>query len=535
MWFTLEEEGPMKKLTVCFYLIAVVLLAACAPPATPTPQIVVVTVTTAPTDTPTPAAPVAPDIPTATATLAVINLLPPMQVGSTFAYVDGSILVAVPAGPFTRGRKGGTDNPEQVVTLSDFWIYRTKVTNQQYKLCVAAGKCNSADLRDNQGYNDFQRLNDPVIGVTWDQADAYCKWMNGHLPTEAQWEKTARSDDLRSYPWGSGAPSCDLLNFSNCIGSTTSVVKYPQGKSPYGALDMAGNAFEWVNDYYDAQYYRTGPNQDPPGPENGQRKSVRSTSYRSNTDQVPVAVRFFDLPSNHRPDLGFRCVVDDPTYFAPMCQLTGYFGPSIGGGSNAGNVCHTHVSANAVPQCKCGCSSTFLTLKSNSPDTTNISVPGGCSLISGSPGSYPQVYDCGSTAAGQTATIDATCDVSGFGEAKCPDHYTFDSGSGNCVWDGSGTASTACPDGYSYDPTLNCCTATPGAALKSFPLCEAGSSPVPIGGGKYACVFAPPAPPHDEATIAMPPDCGGKPGEPGPCPTGQTWYCPPVGGACYCR
>jgi hypothetical protein len=441
-----------------------------------------------------------------------------MQVGSTFAYVDGSILVAVPGGPFTRGRKGGGDNPEQVITLSDFWIYRTKVTNQQYKLCVAAGKCTTPDLQDNQGYNDFKRLNDPVNGVTWDQSDAYCKWMNGYIPTEAQWEKTARGPDANIYPWGNGAPSCDLLNFNNCVGSTTSVVKYPQGKSYYDALDMAGNAFEWVNDYYDAQYYRTGPNQDPPGPENGQRKSVRSTSYKSGPDQTPAAVRFFDNPRNHRRDLGFRCVVDDPTYFAPMCQQTTLIGTGPGGGgpSGAGISYDCPVVSVSFAELSCHDQSSNVTFFDSKgiPGDPYLAwppgLPGGCD--SGTPlDATHVVFNC--TGSGPASINSACAPIGGPSPATCAPHYTINPGTGMCEWDGTGTTGGVCPSGYDLDPTRNCCTAAPGSGI-NYPVCGVGTTLVEGPPGFFNCVpsaVAPP-PPHDDVFVTVPDPCGPPPG-----------------------
>ncbi len=173
-------------------------LSPAQPPAPPAPQ-------QAPTNTIVP-------VPTDTAAAAPTNTLapvqlagPPMQVGSMWPYVDGSILVAVPGGPFTMGH-GGSDNPEHTVTLSDFWIYQAKVTNQEYALCVQAGKCSAPDPVDDFTFNDLTHANDPAVGVTWAQASDYCTFVHGQLPTEAQWEKTARGPDGNLYPWGENAP-----------------------------------------------------------------------------------------------------------------------------------------------------------------------------------------------------------------------------------------------------------------------------------------------------------------------------------------
>ena len=208
-------------------------LAACEPKPTPIQEPII-----APPNTPT----LVPALTSSQATSTLVPVIltgPEMKVGSTYPYVDGTLLVAVPAGPFTMGH-GGLDNPEHQVSLGDFWIYSTKVTNQQYAFCVKTGQCTPPDLKDNVSYTAFSRLTDPVSGVTYDQSAAYCSFVHGQLPTEAQWEKTARGPNGNIYPWGNNAPICDLLNFNNCVGKTTSVIKYPQGASYYSALDMEG-------------------------------------------------------------------------------------------------------------------------------------------------------------------------------------------------------------------------------------------------------------------------------------------------------
>ncbi|HWA15677.1 MAG TPA: SUMF1/EgtB/PvdO family nonheme iron enzyme, partial [Gemmatimonadales bacterium] len=257
----------------CLALLAI-LLSACAPQATPTVVPTEPPATQAPTEAPATEAAVTP-----TETLVPINLAgPEMAVGSKFQYVDGSTLVAVPGGTSLMGRGGGTDNPEHEVTLSDFWIYRTEVTNQQYAYCVAQGECSAPDLNDNPAYTVPERVGDPVTGVTWDQSQAYCEFVHGRLPTEAEWEKTASWDPVNNvkniYPWGDGAPTCALTNFNNCVGKSTIVNQYPEGQSVYEALDMAGNSYEWVADWYDPFYYRNGAAEDPAGPEAGERRSI---------------------------------------------------------------------------------------------------------------------------------------------------------------------------------------------------------------------------------------------------------------------
>src|SRR5512143_781081 len=202
--------------------------------------------------------PVPTEAPSQAPTLQPVALAgPPMQVGSMWPYVDGSILVAVPGGDFIMGH-GGSDNPEHTVSLSDFWIYQAKVTNQQYALCVKAGKCKTPDPVDDFTFNDITHANDPVVGVNWQQASSYCSFVHGQLPTEAQWEKTARGPDANIYPWGNNAPVCNLLNYNNCVGKITNTTIYPDGQSYYHGLDLEGNVFEWVADWYDPLYYKTG-------------------------------------------------------------------------------------------------------------------------------------------------------------------------------------------------------------------------------------------------------------------------------------
>ncbi len=509
--------------TLFSVVLLLILLAACAPNSVPTPasqSAPPVQATVAPTLVP------APTEASATATLAPIVLTgPEMKVGSTYPYVDGTILVAVPAGPFTMGH-GGSDNPEHTVTLSDFWIYSTKVTNQEYAACVKAGNCSAPDAKDNPTFTDFTRLNDPVSGVTYDQSAAYCSFVHGRLPTEAEWEKTARGPDGNLYPWGNNAPVCNVLNFNNCVGKTTSVIKYPQGASYYSALDMEGNTFEWVADWYNALYYKQGPAQDPFGPDSGKARSVRSTGYKAAPDQVPASVRFFRNPGEHARDLGFRCVVKDPTYFAPFCSQLSFFGAGPGGGSQgSGDIKYQcpDVSINSQPQ-SCKDQFTYVTVNdSSSPDPlASVSGLGGCTLISGMPGSYPQVYKCTSPT---TASIQSLCTFTYNGSAQCASHYTFDSGTGVCEWDGSGTSGDQCLPGYTYDPVKQCCSATSGSA-GDYPLCGVGSTLIEDSPGHYVCLpnNAAPNAPSDSQAVALPPACG-VPG--GGCPSGQTYTCVP--------
>jgi formylglycine-generating enzyme required for sulfatase activity len=221
-----REGDLMKKaryVIFVFTLILTFILSACG--GSPTPLVVVVTATSLPpTEVPT----VAPTPP-----LAPVALAGP-QSGETLKWVDGSTLVYVPPAEFIMGNDG-FDAPAHNVTLEGFWIQQTKVTNRMFAQCVAVGAC-STPTQEIGGpvYSNPEFANHPVVGVSYDQSQAYCTWVQGRLPTEAEWEKAARGLNGNPYPWGSDQPACDLLNFGYCLGRTTEVDAFPQGASSYG-------------------------------------------------------------------------------------------------------------------------------------------------------------------------------------------------------------------------------------------------------------------------------------------------------------
>jgi formylglycine-generating enzyme required for sulfatase activity len=251
--------------------------------------------------------------------------------------VDGAVMVYVPAGEFVMGSADADstatsdEKPAHTVFLDAFWIDRTEVTNRQYvqflnalggyRLACEEHDCLETIIEDEHshillrsgeyvvesGYEDHS-----VMEVAWYGGQAYCEWAGARLPTEAEWEKAARGTDERPYPWGSEEPDCSRAQFAGCPGMTIAVGSRPAGASPYGALDMAGNVWEWVADWYEPDYYASSPAQNPEGAAPGRRKAFRGGSW----GYLPKFIRTMDRARNSPTyagfNVGFRCAATEP-------------------------------------------------------------------------------------------------------------------------------------------------------------------------------------------------------------------------------
>lgn len=216
------------------------------------------------------------------------------------------------------GYEDGDDDekPVHLVMLDDFYIDQYEVTNALYAKCVDVGGCRkpAVTTSDDRGsyYGHPTYADYPVIYVTWEDANNFCKWRGARLPTEAEWEKAARGTDARLYPWGNDEPDCNLANFFGCRGDTTARGQYEAGVSPYGVYDMAGNVWEWVADWYDSGYYAMSPDANPSGLTKGDSKVLRGGSWYFDKSYLRSTDRIHLRPGMITNYIGFRCAKDTP-------------------------------------------------------------------------------------------------------------------------------------------------------------------------------------------------------------------------------
>lgn len=301
-----------RKPVISFLLASLVLLtSACRADVTP------------------PAALPATSVPTVAASLNAC-----IEIGQTLiSPVDGAVLVCVPAGEFLMGASETDalakehEKPQHRVYLNAFWIDRTEVTNSNFLKCLEAEACQPEVYEVTaQTYVpyavDAQYQNYPALLYESDVAAAYCQWVGRRLPTEAEWEKAARGPDARLYVWGNAPLSCELTGYNTCrymsdvkrpVGvGTHAVDDYVAGASLYGALNMAGNVWEWVADWYAPDYYAHSPSENPTGPTTGEYRVRRGGGNESVEQDLRVTARASGAPEHYFDgQMGFRCAMDE--------------------------------------------------------------------------------------------------------------------------------------------------------------------------------------------------------------------------------
>jgi eukaryotic-like serine/threonine-protein kinase len=340
-------------------VISFTVLFACSPAPTPSPTVTISptsTETLAPTVTSTPK-------PSLTATLAP---------GDTRTReTDGMKMVYIPVGEFIMGANASENEvgcsdpyimsfntgpcnqePSHTVTLDAFWIDQTEVTFAEYAKCLLDGACSVTETQRvhcgqfkycdvpitpeeqtnllepgfqttrfaySRGgsiinkpiiYVKKEYADYPVIDVTWEDAQKYCQWAGGRLPTEAEWEKAARGTNGNIYPWGGDQFVTGDAVLGQPVERTTAVGTHPKDKSPFGVFDMAGNVAEWVADFYAADYYSQSPSSNPMGPEKGMKRVLRGGSWMSAPEMGRATTRGGNNPKNYDLLYGFRCAMD---------------------------------------------------------------------------------------------------------------------------------------------------------------------------------------------------------------------------------
>jgi len=270
---------------------------------------------------------------------------------------DQAVMVYVPDGTFVRGTSAAraqalttqfgdyfaVETPQRSIYLSAYYMDKFEVTNHQYAQFLAALATDSPPYAHPEApfhkdptptYWHDRRLNgatQPVTGVDWYDAYAYCRWAGRRLPTEAQWEKAARGPSGQEYPWGDSWRAAYSNNAEATFGQpilshqqwihllaplrldvlqrlTTPVGSFPDGVSPYGVHDMGGNLWEWCQDSYQKDYYQYALSRNPPGPSSSPYKVLRGGCWSSHRGMIRAAYRNYDLATDRHLEVGFRCI-----------------------------------------------------------------------------------------------------------------------------------------------------------------------------------------------------------------------------------
>jgi formylglycine-generating enzyme required for sulfatase activity len=257
--------------------------------------------------------------------------MPPARNGTTastdtFKGKDGAPMILIPAGPFLMGSNDGLPNerPEHTVTLEAYYIDQFEITAGRYQKFLESAKRDLPPTWDDEAAQTLSDL--PAVGMSWSDSAAYCKWAGRRLPTEAEWEKAARGTDGRRYPWGHMQPFTDIANYNRGMWVSEAITLVPVnsglegmsvrhglkdgGRSFYGLFHMAGNAAEWVADWYDREYYPKSPARNPTGLATGDKRVIRGGSWADLPTALRVTARFSAEPDYEDRTIGFRCAMD---------------------------------------------------------------------------------------------------------------------------------------------------------------------------------------------------------------------------------
>jgi formylglycine-generating enzyme required for sulfatase activity len=224
-------------------------------------------------------------------------------------------MITIPAGPFVRGTTSGgfDEQPQRTIFLDAFAIDRYEVTNHHYQQFVLATGHRKPGLpsRYAKSSGKMRGTNQPVVYVSWDDANEYCRWKGKRLPTEAEWEKAMRGSDGRLWPWGNKEQpnGANWARVQDGYEVSASVGSFQNDKSPYGVMDGAGNVLEWVADWYHETYYKDSPEQNPPSPEHGTYRVLRGGSYTTTGGDIRITSRSKMMPDFRDETIGFRCAI----------------------------------------------------------------------------------------------------------------------------------------------------------------------------------------------------------------------------------
>ena len=239
---------------------------------------------------------------------------------------DDAPMVLIAAGPFTMGSNDGLPNerPEHTVTLDTYYLDQYEVTLSLYRKFLEEEKLEPPLTWDDEAAATVGDR--PAIGIKWKSAAAYCQWAGKRLPTEAEWEKAARGADGRRYPWGDMQPFVDIANYNRGVWVSEGITLMPVtsglegmsvrhglkggGRSPFGVFHMAGNAAEWVADWYERDYYGKSPGKNPSGPLTGEKRVLRGGSWADVPSALRVTARFSAEPDFEDRTTGFRCAMN---------------------------------------------------------------------------------------------------------------------------------------------------------------------------------------------------------------------------------